>query len=57
MRTLIFIAIAVACLHAAPEIISNYRFLDSLYYIDTTGGVETEYWDGESIAVATAWSA
>ncbi len=57
MRTLIFIAIAVACLHAAPEIISNYRFLDSLYYIDTTGGIETEYWDGEHIAVAKAWSA
>ncbi len=57
MRTLIFIAIAVACLHALPEIRAKYYFLDSLYYIDTTGGVETEYWDGEHIAVAKMWSA
>ena len=57
MRTLIFIALAVACLHAAPEIIRNYHFLDSLYFNDTTGNVETDYWDGERIAVAKEWSA
>ncbi len=57
MKTLILILIAIACLNALPEILSQHYFLNSLSTDQDTGYVEDDTWTGERLERATVWGA